>query len=92
MQSNKLNAKDLIHVGIYTAIYIVIFFAIGMLGAIPILYPLDKSGKIRDGFNYGSDTCRFLVFDGLYIYSYNYIYFSSVDFGSHFQDWKVQKL
>ena len=41
MQSNKLNAKDLIHVGIYTAIYIVIFFAIGMLGAIPILYPLE---------------------------------------------------
>lgn len=26
MQSNKLSAKDLIHVGIYTAIYIVIFF------------------------------------------------------------------
>ena len=41
MQSNKLNAKDLIHVGIYTAIYIVIFFTIGMLGAIPILYPLE---------------------------------------------------
>ena len=41
MQSNKLNAKDLINVGIYTAIYLVVFFAIGMLNAIPILYPLE---------------------------------------------------
>lgn len=41
MQINKLNAKDLINVGIYTAIYLVIFFVIGMLGAIPILYPLE---------------------------------------------------
>ena len=40
MQSNKLNAKDLINVGIYTAIYLVVFFVIGMLNAIPILYPL----------------------------------------------------
>ena len=40
MQSNKLNAKDLINVGIYTAIYLVVFFMIGMLNAIPILYPL----------------------------------------------------
>ena len=28
MQSNKLNAKDLINVGIYTAIYLVVFFMI----------------------------------------------------------------
>lgn len=41
MQSNRLNAKDLIHVGIYTAIYLVVFFVIGMLGAVPILYPLE---------------------------------------------------
>ncbi len=40
MQSNKLNAKDLINVGIYTAIYLVVFFVIGMLNAIPVLYPL----------------------------------------------------
>ena len=40
MQSNKLNAKDLINVGIYTAIYLVVFFMIGMLNAIPVLYPL----------------------------------------------------
>ncbi len=39
MKSNKLNAKDLINVGIYTAIYIVIFFVVGMLNAIPVLYP-----------------------------------------------------
>lgn len=39
MESKKLNAKDLINVGIYTAIYLVIFFVVGMLNAIPVLYP-----------------------------------------------------
>lgn len=39
MENNSLKAKDLINVGIYTAIYIVIFFAVGMLNAIPVLYP-----------------------------------------------------
>ncbi|MCC7549957.1 MAG: MptD family putative ECF transporter S component, partial [Methanobacterium sp.] len=34
---NRLNTKDLITTGIFTAIYIVIFFACGMLGYIPIL-------------------------------------------------------
>ena len=34
-----LSAKDLINVGIYTAIYLVIFFMVGMMNAIPILYP-----------------------------------------------------
>ena len=29
METNKLKAKDLINVGIYTAIYIVIFFVVG---------------------------------------------------------------
>ena len=38
METNKLKAKDLINVGIYTAIYIVIFFVVGMLNAIPVLY------------------------------------------------------
>lgn len=33
----KLEAKDLINVGIFTAIYFVVFFATGMLGFIPIL-------------------------------------------------------
>lgn len=40
METNKLTAKDLINVGIYTAIYIVIFFVVGMLNAIPVLYPV----------------------------------------------------
>lgn len=39
MDSKKLTAKDLINVGLYTAIYIVIFFVVGMLNAIPVLYP-----------------------------------------------------
>ena len=35
-QSSKLQAKDLITVGIFTAIYFVIFLACAMLGFIPI--------------------------------------------------------
>ncbi|MBU3130402.1 MptD family putative ECF transporter S component [Clostridium tagluense] len=38
--SNKLQGKDLINVGIFTAIYFVIVFAVAMLGYIPILMPL----------------------------------------------------
>lgn len=34
---NKLNAKDLINIGIFTAIYFVLFFATGMIGYIPIM-------------------------------------------------------
>lgn len=34
---NKLSAKDLINVGIFTAIYFVLFFTTGMIGYIPIL-------------------------------------------------------
>ncbi len=38
-KQNKLNAKDLINVGIYTAMYLVVFFVIGMLNAFPIFTP-----------------------------------------------------
>ncbi|MDR1566371.1 MAG: MptD family putative ECF transporter S component, partial [Treponema sp.] len=34
--SNKLQAKDLINVGIFTAIYFVMMFALMMLGYIPV--------------------------------------------------------
>ncbi|MDR1901692.1 MAG: MptD family putative ECF transporter S component [Treponema sp.] len=37
---NKLQAKDLINVGIFTVIYIVIFYACMMLGYIPIFIVL----------------------------------------------------
>ncbi|MCM1330801.1 MAG: MptD family putative ECF transporter S component [Ruminococcus sp.] len=36
----KLNGKDLINVGIYSAIYFVIVFACAMLGMIPFMYPM----------------------------------------------------
>lgn len=39
-RSNKLQPKDLINVGIFTAIYFIIFFAGMMLGYIPIFIPL----------------------------------------------------
>lgn len=39
-KSNKLQAKDLTNVGVFTAIYFVIFFAGMMLGYIPIFIPL----------------------------------------------------
>lgn len=38
--NNKLKAKDLINVGIFTAIYFVLVFAVAMLGLIPIFMPL----------------------------------------------------
>ena len=36
----KLNGKDLINVGIYSAIYFVIVFVVAMLGVIPVFYPM----------------------------------------------------
>lgn len=39
-KSNTLQAKDLINIGIFTAIYFVVFFAGMMLGYIPIFIPL----------------------------------------------------
>ncbi len=40
MEKNQLETKDLITTGIFTGIYFVLFFAVGMLGYIPILYAL----------------------------------------------------
>ncbi len=40
MNSNKLKGKDLINVGIYSAIYFVIVMGLAMLGYIPIFMPL----------------------------------------------------
>ena len=37
---NKLQGKDLINVGIFTATYFVVMMAIAMLGFIPIFLPL----------------------------------------------------
>lgn len=38
-KSNKLTGKDLINVGIYTAMTLVIFFVVGFLTALPVVYP-----------------------------------------------------
>ncbi|HRX58802.1 MAG TPA: MptD family putative ECF transporter S component [Eubacteriales bacterium] len=40
MKTNKLNGKDLINVGVFSAIYAVIVIALAMLGYIPIFMPL----------------------------------------------------
>ncbi|MCT4620086.1 MAG: MptD family putative ECF transporter S component [Marinisporobacter sp.] len=37
--TNKLNGKDLINVGIYTAMYISVFFVGGLLTTLPVVYP-----------------------------------------------------
>ena len=37
---NRLKGKDLITVGIYTAIYTASVFLVGMFNAIPIFYPI----------------------------------------------------
>ncbi|MDO4633609.1 MAG: MptD family putative ECF transporter S component [Eubacteriales bacterium] len=39
-KAEKLNGKDLINIGIYSAIYFVIVFAVALLGFIPIFMPL----------------------------------------------------
>lgn len=39
-KSNKLNGKDLMNIGIYTAIYAVLICAVSMLGYIPVFMPL----------------------------------------------------
>ncbi|SHH87969.1 energy-coupling factor transport system substrate-specific component [Sporobacter termitidis DSM 10068] len=39
-KTNRLTGKDLINVGIYSAIYFVIIMAIAMLGYIPIMMPM----------------------------------------------------
>lgn len=41
MQSKGLTGKDLITVGIYTAIYIAVVFVIGATNAIPVMYPIS---------------------------------------------------
>ncbi len=38
-KENKLTGKDLINVGIYTAMYIAVFFVFGLLTALPVIYP-----------------------------------------------------
>ena len=40
MNNEKLKGKDLINIGIFSAIYFIIIFAIAMLGYIPIFMPL----------------------------------------------------
>lgn len=37
--TKKLTGKDLINVGIYTAMTLVIFFVVGLLTALPVVYP-----------------------------------------------------
>lgn len=37
--TNKLTGKDLINVGIYSAMTLVIFFVVGLLTSLPVVYP-----------------------------------------------------
>ena len=39
-QNNKLVGKDLINVGIYSAMTLVVFFIFGLLTTIPVVYPI----------------------------------------------------
>ncbi|MCR4960952.1 MAG: MptD family putative ECF transporter S component [Lachnospiraceae bacterium] len=41
MENKKLTGKDLITVGIYTALYVIVVFVVGATNAIPILYPIS---------------------------------------------------
>ena len=49
-QSSKLQAKDLITIGIFTAIYFVVFLACAMLGFVPVfLLAMTFYGPIITG-------------------------------------------
>ncbi len=39
MESKRLTGKDLITVGIYTALNVIVQFLVGMINAIPVMYP-----------------------------------------------------
>ena len=36
---NKINVKDLINIGVFTALYLVLFFMASFLGYVPVLFP-----------------------------------------------------
>ena len=38
MKDNKLKIKDLVTIGVFTVIYFVFMFGVGMMGVIPILF------------------------------------------------------
>ena len=38
MKEQKLKIKDLVTIGVFTVIYVVIIFALGMIGFLPVLY------------------------------------------------------
>lgn len=38
MKDNKLKIKDLVTIGVFTVIYSVFMFGVGMMGVIPILF------------------------------------------------------
>ena len=38
MKEKKLKIKDLVTIGVFTVIYVVIIFALGMIGFLPVLY------------------------------------------------------
>lgn len=39
-KTNKLTGKDLINVGIYSALTLALFFVFGLLTTLPVIYPL----------------------------------------------------
>lgn len=38
MNTNKLKIKDLVTIGVFTVIYFIVMFGVGMIGMIPILF------------------------------------------------------
>lgn len=38
MKEKKLKIKDLVTIGVFAVIYLVIMFSVGMIGVIPILF------------------------------------------------------
>ena len=73
-QNNKLNAKDLINVGIFTAIYFALYFLIMMLGYIPVFTILlvNSMTFIYEIQDYNNDTIYVKCLkDNIYVNIFN---------------------
>ena len=38
MDTQKLKVKDLVTIGVFAIIYFIVYYAVGMIGLVPILY------------------------------------------------------
>lgn len=57
---NKINVKDLINIGVFTALYLVLFFMASFLGYVPVLFPalpVICAAVVGIHYFYGANVC-----------------------------------